>query len=164
MRKAIFAGTFDPPTLGHRDTVEQAAQIFDEVTVAVLVNPAKTPMFSEAERREMLSILCADIPNVRIIGWQGVAVDLLRAEGTRFYVRGIRNTIDLEYETADFYASCKLYPELITVYLPARQEHLHISSTLAKNSIYFSKPVEECVGEEVAEYIKGIMRARETGE
>ena len=160
MKKCVFAGTFDPPTLGHYDTVRRAAAVFDEVVVALLVNPAKQPFFTEEERREMLQILCADIPNVRITAWQGVAVDLLRAENTPFYVRGIRNTVDLEYENANYYANRRLYGDIVTVYFPAAQEHIHISSTLAKSCIHFQKPVEECVGKPVAEYIGRVMRRR----
>jgi pantetheine-phosphate adenylyltransferase len=163
MKKCVFAGTFDPPTLGHADTVRQAAKIFDEVTVAILINPQKEPVFTLEERKEMLKLLCKDIPNTKIISWQGCAVDLLKAENTPFYVRGVRNTVDLEYENAAYYASRKLDESMVTIYLPAKQEHLHISSTLVKNSIRFQKPIEECVGKEVAEYIYKILRQRGNG-
>ena len=160
MKKCIFAGTFDPPTLGHRDTVRQAAAAFDETVVALLVNPSKQPFFTLEERLDMLRLLCQDIPGVRFVCWQGAVVDLLRREDTVFYVRGIRNTVDLEYENANFYANRKLYKDIITLYFPAAQEHIHISSTLAKSCIHFAKPVEECVGKAVAEYIGRVMRRR----
>lgn len=161
MRKCIFSGTFDPPTLGHCDTIDRAAEIFDEVIVAIMVNPAKTPFFSLTERKEMLHILYGDNPKVKIIDWQGAAVDLLEKEKTPFYVRGIRNTVDLEYENAAFYANKRLKDNIVTVYLPAKQEHIHISSTLAKNCIRFRKPVEECVSVPVAAYIKNVLKNRE---
>ncbi len=160
MKKCVFAGTFDPPTLGHLDTVRQAAAVFDEVVVAVLVNPSKQPFFTTEERLEMLRILCGGMPGIKIMQWQGAAVDLLRAENTVFYVRGIRNTVDLEYENAAFYANRRLYGDIVTVYFPAAQEHIHISSTLAKSCIHFEKPVEACVGTAVAEYIGRVMRRR----
>ena len=160
MKKCIFAGTFDPPTLGHADTICSAAEIFDEVVVAIMINPQKTPFFSLEERREMLAILCKKIPNVRIVEWEGVAVDLLEREQTNFYVRGIRNTVDLEYENAAYFASRKLNDKMVTIYLPAKQELLHISSTLVKNSIKFGKPIQDCVGKDVAEYIEKVLKER----
>lgn len=160
MKKCIFAGTFDPPTLGHQDTIDQAAKIFDKVVVAILVNPAKTPFFSLEERKEMFNILYGENPQIEVVAWQGAAVDLLKKENTPFYVRGIRNTVDLEYENANFYANRRLDDDIITVYLPAKQEYIHVSSTLAKSCIHFNKPVEECVSKPVGEYIRRILKER----
>lgn len=160
MKKCVFSGTFDPPTLGHLDTIRQAARIFDEVVVAVMVNPQKEPFFGLQERKEMLSLLCKDVQGVRIVSWQGLAVDLLRNENTPFYVRGIRNTVDLEYENAAFYASRDIDKEMVTIYLPAKQEHIHVSSTLAKNCIRFHKPLDGYVGGDVAAYIGEILSKR----
>lgn len=159
-KKCVFAGTFDPPTLGHAATVSEARRIFDEVTVAILINPQKAPFFSAEERKEMLRLLLSGIDGVRIVEWQGAAVDLLQAEQTPFYVRGIRNTVDLEYENAACYASRKLDGDMVTIYLPSRQEYLHVSSTLVKNSIRFHKPIEDLVGENVAKYIEKILNER----
>lgn len=77
--------------------------------------------------------------------WDGVIVDLLKELDTPFYVRGLRNTVDFEYENANFYASRDLDRDIITLYLPAEQEHLHISSTLVKNCIAFGKPYKAYV-------------------
>ncbi len=158
MKKCVFAGTFDPPTLGHKDTIDEALAIFDEVVVAILINPNKEPTFSLEERGKMLAILCENNPKVKVVSWNGLVVDLLKKEDTRFYVRGIRNTVDLEYENASLYASRELDENLIAVYLPAKQEHIHISSTLAKNCLKFGTPVEKCVGKDVAEYLYKIYR------
>ena len=84
----------------------------------------------------------------------GYVCELLRREGTHIYVRGIRNTVDFEYENADFYASRDLDEDLVTLYLPAEQRHLHISSTLVKNCIAFQKPYREYVPEAVYEIIQ----------
>lgn len=159
-KKCVFAGTFDPPTLGHAATVSDAAKVFDEVVVAILVNPQKTPFFTVEERKEMLRRLLEKERGVRITEWQGAAVDLLKAENTPFYVRGIRNTVDLEYENAACYASRDLDENMVTVYFPAKQEQLHISSTLVKNCIRFQKPIVGLVGKNVAKYIEEILTAR----
>lgn len=153
MKKCVFAGTFDPFTVGHEDTVRKCLALFDEVVVAVAENKQKRCMFSAQARVEMIRAVFADEPRVRVMRWEGVIVDLLKREGTPFYVRGIRNTVDFEYENADFYASRDLDPSLITLYIPAEQKHLHVSSTLVKNCIAFEKPYREYVPAAVYEYL-----------
>ena len=153
MKKCVFAGTFDPFTVGHEDTVRKCLALFDEVVVAVAENKQKRCMFSAHARVEMIRAVFADEPRVRVMRWEGVIADLLKREGTPFYVRGIRNTVDFEYENADFYASRDLDPSLITLYIPAEQKHLHVSSTLVKNCIAFEKPYREYVPAAVYEYM-----------
>lgn len=154
MKKCVFAGTFDPFTVGHEDTVRKCLALFDEVVVAVAENKQKRCMFSAQARVQMIRAVFADEPRVRVMRWKGVIADLLKREGTPFYVRGIRNTVDFEYENADFYASRDLDPSLITLYIPAEQKHLHVSSTLVKNCIAFEKPYREYVPAAVYEYIQ----------
>ncbi|MDE7296002.1 MAG: pantetheine-phosphate adenylyltransferase [Clostridia bacterium] len=153
MKKCIFAGTFDPFTVGHADTVEKSLAIFDEVVIAVAQNRSKQCKFSAQERLAMLELLYKKEPRVKVRLWDGAIVDLLEEENTRFYVRGIRNSVDFDYETADFYASRRLDENLIEVYLPAEQDKLHISSTLVKNCMAFGKPYREYVPEAIYEYI-----------
>ncbi|MDE6059560.1 MAG: pantetheine-phosphate adenylyltransferase [Clostridia bacterium] len=154
MKKCVFAGTFDPFTAGHLSTADKCLALFDEVVIAVAENKNKTCMFSAKERAEMISAVFQDNPRVKVIIWTGVIVDLLKAENTPFYVRGVRNTVDFEYENADYFASKKLSDKLITLYVPAEQELLHVSSTLVKNSILFQKPYEALVPKAVYEYIQ----------
>ncbi len=154
MKKCVFAGTFDPFTVGHEDTVRKCLALFDEVVVAVAENKQKRCMFSAQARGEMICAVFAGEPRVRVMRWEGVIADLLKREGTPFYVRGIRNTVDFEYENADFYASRDLDPSLITLYIPAEQKHLHVSSTLVKNCIAFEKPYCGYVPAAVYEYIQ----------
>ena len=153
MKKCVFAGTFDPFTSGHHDTVEKCLKLFDEVVVAVAENRRKSCMFSAEQRTEMIKAVYSNEPRVRVVIWDGVIVDLLKKENTVFYVRGLRNTVDFEYENADFYASRDLDAEMITLYLPSEKEHLHISSTLVKNCIAFGKPYKDYVPEAVYAYI-----------
>ncbi len=153
MKKCVFAGTFDPFTIGHFDTVGKALALFDEVVVAVAENKSKRQMFSIGERVEMARAVFRSEPRVRVVAWDGVIVDLLEKEHTPFYVRGLRNTVDFEYETADFYASRDLSGELIELYIPAEQKYCHVSSTLVKNCIAFGKPFEDYVPKAVADYL-----------
>lgn len=152
-RKCIFAGTFDPPTLGHKALVEECLKLFDEVVVAILINPAKVPCFTLEEREEMLKLTFGNEPRIRITATEGTVAELLVRENTKFYVRGIRNSIDLDYENANFYASKKLDPAITAVYLPCPQELLHVSSSIVRNSLKFQTPIHEYVTKEVEKYI-----------
>ena len=149
MKKCVFAGTFDPPTTGHKNVIDTCLEIFDEVVVGVGINTAKTPMFSADERKALLEKLYGGEKRVRVVLFVGAAVDLLARENTPFYVRGVRNTVDFEYENADLYASRKLYPEMTAVYLPAEQDSIHVSSTLVKNCIAFGKDFSQYVPAEI---------------
>ncbi len=154
MKKCVFAGTFDPFTVGHADTVKKSLALFDEVVVAVAENRRKATMFTTEERVGMIERVFSEEPRVRVLVWSKAIVELLKKEGTPFYVRGVRNAVDCAYETDDFYASKDLLPELITLYLPAEQAHLHISSTLVKNAIAFGTPYMDYVPAPVYQYIK----------
>ena len=155
MRKCVFAGTFDPPTLGHKALIEECLALFDEVVVAIMVNPAKQPCFTLEERKEMLEIDFGKEPRVRVIDFEGTVAELLEKENTKIYVRGIRNGVDLDFENANFYASKKLDPDFKAVYLPCPQELLHVSSTMVRNSLKFGTPIDEYVSEGVKAYVLG---------
>ena len=154
IKKCVFAGTFDPPTLGHKALIEECLKLFDEVVVAIMVNPQKQPYFTLEERAEMLALTVKNNPRVRIVSTTGTVAELLQKENTKFYARGIRNSIDLDYENANFYASKKLDPDLTAVYLPCPQELLHVSSSMVRNSLKFHTPIEEYVTKEVKAYIE----------
>ncbi len=159
-RKCVFSGTFDPPTLGHKALIEDCLKLFDAVTAAVMVNPDKKPYFSEEQRIEMLRLMFPREPRLKIICFSGTAAELLKREGTNIYVRGIRNTVDFEYENANYFASRKLNREILPVYLPCRQELLHVSSTVVRNSLKFAAPIDEYVSEEVKGYIYACLKER----
>lgn len=149
MKKCVFSGTFDPPTSGHVSVVENCLKIFDEVVVAVMHNTAKKPLLSAQQRQYLLAKLFEGEPAVKVRVFSGAAVDLLREEGTPFYVRGLRNGMDYEYETADYLASKKLMPELVEIYIPAEQDKIQVSSTLVKNSVKFGKSLFDYVPERI---------------
>lgn len=153
MKKCVFAGTFDPPTKGHDKIVKTCLEIFDEVVVAVLVNTSKKCFFTVDERVELLSELYSGEKRVKVIAFDGAAVDLLEKENTRFYVRGIRNTVDFDYENADYFASKKLKDDLIEIYIPAEQDELHVSSTLVRNSVRFRKEYRDYLPPEIADKV-----------
>ena len=153
MKKCIFAGTFDPITRGHEALIGQCLRLFDEVVVAILKNPAKQPMFSLQQRKEMIRIACKNDARVRVIDFEGTVADLLKEERTPFYVRGIRNTVDFEYENANYFASVRLNPDMVPIYLPCPQELLHVSSSMVRSSLQFKTPISDYVSAGVEAYI-----------
>ena len=154
MKKCVFAGTFDPPTLGHESVIKECLKIFDEVVVAIMVNPVKTPCFSVEERKEMLALDFGEEARVRVVDFSGTVAELLAKEETKIYVRGIRNGVDLDFENANFYASQKLDPDLTAIYLPCKQALLHVSSSMVRNSLQFGTPIDEYVSAKVKKYIE----------
>ncbi len=161
MRKCVFAGSFDPPTTGHKYVADCCLQIFDEVVIAVMVNTQKKGFLPILERKALLEKLYADEPRVRVITFEGAAVDLLAIENTRFYVRGVRDCIDFEYENRDLYASREYMPGLIGIYIPAPEEGVHVSSTLVKNCIYFGKDYTNLIPKEIREDFDAAVRRLE---
>ena len=157
-KKCIFAGTFDPPTLGHKNVIETCLKMFDEVVVAFPVNPTKEPYFSLSARKEMLTLMFPNEPRIRFVETDGTIAELLKTEGTEFYVRGLRNSTDFDYENANFYATKKLFPNVEAIYLPCPQELMHVSSSMVKNSLRFHTPIDEYVTPEVKNYIEENMK------
>ena len=158
MKRCVFAGTFDPPTLGHKDIVLKCLTLFDEVIVAILINPNKRPLFSEEARLSMLRKVFAAYDNVRVLAYDGLTVDLLKRENAQFYVRGIRNGTDYDYEAQLNYINMDMYKEMITVFLPTRQEFLHISSSLVKDALRFNKNVDKYIPEEIRGDLKKYLQ------
>lgn len=161
MKKCVFAGSFDPPTTGHKQVVENCLKIFDEVVVALLINPDKTALFTADERTALLKKLFANEKKVRVVKYGGAAVDLLEEENTPFYVRGVRNAIDFDYENMNFFANKKLKKDIVTIYFPAGQDSLHVSSSLVRNSYKFKKNFSEYIPEEILKDIEKLLKDKE---
>ena len=156
-RKCIFAGSFDPVTKGHEALIGQCLMLFDEVVVAILVNPVKKPLFSLEQRKEMLRLALGENERIRVTVFDGTVAELLKKEQTPFYVRGIRNTVDFEYENANYFASKRLNADMVSVYLPCPQELLHVSSSMVRSSLQFNTPISDYVSEGVEEYIYSVL-------
>ena len=157
MKKCVFAGTFDPPTIGHQDIVLKCLEIFDEVVVALMINPNKQPLFKTEDRLMLLEKVFSGHPNVKVVAYDGLLVDLLRKENTKFYVRGIRNGTDYDYENQLNYINCDMYKQMITIFLPTRQNLVHISSSLVKDALGFHKNVDDYVPAEIRGDIRKLL-------
>ena len=129
---AVFAGSFDPFTLGHLDIVKRAAALFDELYVLLAVNASKKYMFPESARVEIVKTAVKDISNVKVDSFDGLTVDFMKRVGAKFLVRGIRGAADVEYEQTVAWNNKVLYPECETVFLSSAPEHLNVSSTVVR--------------------------------
>ncbi len=159
MKKCVFAWTSFPPIKGHEYIIIICSSLFDEVVVAVVENTSKAPAIGAKDRVRLLEKMCSNFSNIRVICHTGTAGDLLKEENTPYYVRGIRDALDVAYETRDFYETKKITPEVIEIYIPAEQELMHISSTYIRNCVKFHKDFKEFVPESIYEDIKALMEA-----
>ena len=131
MAKAVFPGTFDPPTNGHLDVVARATAAFDEVIVATGVNPSKRRMFSVEERIAMLTEITAPYGNVKVGTFDGLLVDYCRSVGAGVIVKGLRSGGDYDYELQMAQMNRKI-SGVDTLFLPTATENAYISSSLVK--------------------------------
>ncbi|WP_290744093.1 pantetheine-phosphate adenylyltransferase [Fibrobacter sp. UBA4309] len=129
---AVFAGSFDPFTVGHLDIVARASSLFDELYVLLAVNASKKNLFDEAARAEMARKAVENIPNVKVDCFDGLTVDFAKRVGAKYLVRGIRGAADVEYEQTVAWNNKVLCPEIETVFLSSAQEHLAVSSSVVR--------------------------------
>ncbi len=131
-RHAVYAGSFDPVTYGHTAIIERAARLYDRVTVAIGVNPAKTSLFTPEERLTMLRDALAGCDNVDVESFSGLLINYCRGLGAGVLVRGLRLLTDFEYEFQLGLANRDLEPDIETVFMFTESEHVYISSSLVK--------------------------------
>ncbi|MDO4640894.1 MAG: pantetheine-phosphate adenylyltransferase [Neisseria sp.] len=136
IRRAVYAGSFDPPTNGHLWMIREAQAMFDELIVAIGINPDKKSTYTIAERYAMLDAITNEFPNVRIHSFENrFLVDYAHDVGAKFIVRGIRTASDYEYERTIRYINSDLQPEIITIFLMPPREFAEVSSTMVKGLV-----------------------------
>lgn len=140
-RVAVFAGSFDPYTIGHDDIVRRALMLFDRLVIVVARNPEKKYMFTTEERVEAIRKLYRDERRVSVMAYGGMIVDIAAEVGARFQVRGVRTAIDFEYERVEAEYNDKL-GGLETVLLYSKPQFSTISSTAYRTLVYFHKDEE----------------------
>ncbi len=151
---AIYPGSFDPPTNGHLDLIERGAKIFEELIVAILRNSEKSPMFSVAERSEMLRELTAGLKNVRIDTFDGLMVEYAKSLEATCILRGIRAISDYEYELQMALMNRKLEPTLETVFMMPADKYSYVSSRLVREVAQAGGPVKGLVPEVVEQKLR----------
>lgn len=132
---AIYPGTFDPFTNGHLDLIERSANLFGKLVVAILRNENKEPLFSVAERMEMMREVLGGYSNVEVDSFGGLLVDYVARKGATVILRGIRAISDYEYELQMALMNRRLHPEIETVFLMASEAYSFISSRLVKEVV-----------------------------
>ena len=140
-RVAVFAGSFDPYTIGHDDIAWRALRLFDRLVIVVARNPEKHYMFSTEERVEAIRKLYRHDPRVGVVAYGGMIVDIAAEVGARFQVRGVRTAMDFEYERVEAEYNDKL-GGLETVLLYSKPQFSTISSTAYRTLVYFHKDEE----------------------
>lgn len=131
VRRAVCPGSYDPPTVGHLDVIARTAGLFDEVFVAILVNPRKEGLFSVDERVAMLTEITANLPGVRVESFQGLVVDYCRERGAGAMVKGLRGATDYDYELPMAHMNRHL-TGVETLFLPGAPGQVYVSSSLVK--------------------------------
>jgi pantetheine-phosphate adenylyltransferase len=162
-RICVIPGTFDPVTNGHLDVIERAVKLFDKIYVTSFNNSAKRNMFSSEERLEMLRLACLDfdLNRVRIDATSELVVDYAKSKNAGFLIKGVRGMIDYEFEYNQFLINREISGNgkngensIDTIFFPAENEHLYISSTFVREMISYKKDISTYVPLKVTEYIE----------
>ncbi len=144
-KKVIYPGTFDPITNGHLDIITRAANMFDEIVIAVAASPSKNTLFNLEERVKLVEESTAHISNVTTKGFSGLLVDFAREQKANIIVRGLRTTVDFEYEFGLTNMYRKLLPGLESVFLTPAEEYSFLSSTIVREVAIHGGEIEQFV-------------------
>ncbi len=131
-RLAVYAGSFDPPTLGHLDLIERASALFSDVIVGIGRHPSRSPLFTVEERLALVARVSSHLPNVTVEAFDGLLIHFCKAKNARVIVRGLRAATDFEYELQIAHANADLEPDVDTVFLPTRTKNGFISASLVR--------------------------------
>ena len=147
MRRALYPGSFDPLTNGHLDIITRAAAMVDELVVAVVCNPSKSPLFSLEERQEMLRACLQGIPNVRVGSFEGLLVDYMQQLNANIIVRGLRAVSDFEFEFQMALMNRNLAPNVDTIFLTCAPVYTYLSSSAVKEVASYGGKISDLVPE-----------------
>ena len=148
--KAVYAGTFDPITLGHEDITRRAATLFDSIIIAIADSKSKKPLFTLDERIAIAHEVFADTPNVEVMGFSGILMNFVRQQGARVVVRGVRSVTDFDYEFQLAGMNRNLYPEVETIFLTPGEKHAYVSATLVREIAMLGGDASQFVSPNVA--------------
>ena len=151
---ALYPGTFDPITNGHSDLILRAQHIFGRVVVAIAENPRKSPLFSLAERIELVREVTRDIENVAVVGFDGLLIDCVRENHAGVVIRGLRAVSDFEFEFQLASANRRLDPNIETVFLTPSESHTFTSASLVKEIAMYGGDVSSFLHPTVLEAVR----------
>lgn len=148
-RSAVYPGSFDPISQGHLDVIKRVASIFDEVIVAVLVNPDKRGLFNIEERVELIKRVTSDMQNVRVDSFEGLLVDYMNENECNVIIKGLRCVSDFEYELQMAHMNKKLDSNIETMFIMSNPKYSYVSSSSIKQVAMFGGNVEGLVPDEI---------------
>ncbi|KRK35143.1 pantetheine-phosphate adenylyltransferase [Loigolactobacillus bifermentans] len=161
-RIALFPGSFDPFTNGHLATVQQASKLFDHVTIAIMTNTNKSPLFTSDEKLALVQTAVARLSNVDVVAAATqLTVDLARQIGATVIIRGLRNTTDFEYEQAIAAMNKLQAPDIESVFLMSDPQYAFLSSSLLKEVAAFNGDIEKLVPKNIAEALNAKLAQKE---
>ena len=149
MKQAIYPGSFDPVTIGHLHIIRRAAKIFDKLTVCVMVNAGKNPMFTLEERVEFLRRVTKDLPNVEVDSSSELLAEYARKKGQCVIVKGLRAGSDFENEFQMAMINRKINPDLDTMFLTAEHQYTYLSSSMVKELGRYHVDLTDFLPEEI---------------
>ena len=158
MFKAVFPGSFDPPTLGHLNIIERAAAVFDEVVVVVAENRQKKCLFSAQERLQMIEEMVKPGKNIKCYIWDSLIVDFMKRENIRLLIRGVRGMDDFSYEFELSMMNKALYPHIETLFMTTDPRYIVLRSSSIKELASFHGDVSQMVPPPVQEALKKKFR------
>lgn len=153
MTIAIYPGSFDPVTNGHKDIIDRSSRVFDKVIVSVLENPRKKALFSIEERVEMLHMIVAGYPNVEVDSFRGLLIDYAKQKNSSIIVKGLRAMSDFEFEFQMALINRKLDSRLETMFMMTNNSYSYISSSIVKEIGGYGGDISELVPNEVYDTI-----------
>ena len=145
MVKAVFAGSFDPPTNGHLDIIKRTSTLFEKIDVVVSVNPDKKYMFTQDERLSMLKELLKDMENISVHAYEGLIVNYAKQNNAKVLIRGVRSSNDFSYEFELASMNQNLNPEIETVFLQSREKYAIVKSSSIKELAKFGGDISRMV-------------------
>ncbi|MDF2153939.1 pantetheine-phosphate adenylyltransferase [Vibrio sp. CAU 1672] len=158
MKKVIYPGTFDPITNGHLDIINRAAAMFDEIVIGVAASPSKNTMFTLEERVQLVEQATSHLKNVSTSGFSGLLVDFAKQEQAHVLVRGLRTTVDFEYEFGLTNMYRKLLPGLESVFLTPAEEYAFLSSTIVREVAIHGGDISQFVPAPVNQAIQAKLK------
>jgi pantetheine-phosphate adenylyltransferase len=160
-RIAVYTGVFDPIHLGHLDVIQRGSRIFDELVVGVGINPDKSPFFTLEERVDLVKQVVSNYSNVKVMPFQGLAVEFVRTVGAGVMLRGLRTTSDMESEFMMSLTNLTLDNEIETVFLMANEMYSHLSSSLLRQIASFGGALDKFLPPVVKEALEARVRERQ---
>lgn len=154
MVKAVFAGSFDPPTNGHLDIIQRASKLFESIDIVVSINPEKKYMFSDEERILMMQELIKGYKNVTVHGYKGLIVNYCKQVGAKVLVRGVRSSNDFGYEFDLALMNQNLNPDIETIFFQTKEKYTIVKSSSIKQLAKFGGDISGMVPSIVEKALK----------